>query len=64
MEKQWSGKTRYEKQGYYSFFAGGPKVSKEEYEKGINDAIEAYVKKQKDKKKKRKQKRKRKRERK
>ena len=64
MEKQWSGKTRYEKQGYYSFFAGGPKVSKEEYEKGINDAIDAYVKKQEDKKKKRKQKRKRKRERK
>jgi len=60
MEKQRSGKTRYEKQGYYSFFAGGPKVSKEEYEKGINDAIDAYVKKQEDKKKKRKQKRKRK----
>ena len=51
MEKQWSGKTRYEKQGYYSFFAGGPKVSKEEYEKGINASIDAYVKKQEDKKK-------------
>ena len=50
MEKQWSGKTRYEKQGYYSFFAGGPKVSKEEYEKGINASIDAYVKKQEGKK--------------
>jgi len=64
MEKKRSEKSRNERQGYYSFFAGGPKVSKEEYEKGINASIDAYVKKQEDKKKKQKQKRKRKRERK
>ena len=32
MEKKRSEKSRIERQGYYSFFAGGPRVSKEEYE--------------------------------
>ena len=60
MEKKRSEKSRIERQGYYSFFAGGPKVSKEEYEKGINASIDAYVKKQEGKKKEKKRNRKKK----
>ena len=62
MENKRSEKSRIERQGYYSHYAGGPEVSKEEYEKDINDSINKYRKKQEDKKKEKKRKRKRKRD--
>jgi hypothetical protein len=51
MENKRSEKSRIARQGYYSHYAGGPEVSKEEYEKDINDSINKYRKKQEDKRK-------------
>ena len=60
MEKKWSERSRIEKQGYYSLYAGGPEVSKEEYDKWVSGRVGAYVEKQEDKKKNKKRNRKKK----
>ena len=44
-KKMWSGKTRYEKQGYYSLFTGGPKVSKEKYDEHMGGVIDRFTEK-------------------
>jgi len=42
-KKLWSEMTRNERQGYYSLYAGGAKVSKEEYEEHLASVIDRYI---------------------
>ena len=42
-EKLWAEKIRHEKDGYYSLFAGGPKVSKEKYDEHLKSVINSYI---------------------
>ena len=44
-KKMWSGKTRYEKQGYYSLFTGGPKVSKKVHDEHMESMIDRFIEK-------------------
>jgi len=39
----WLGKSRVAKQGYFSLFAGGPKVSKKVYDEHLKDVINSYI---------------------
>ena len=41
----WSGKTRFEKQGYYSLFIGGPKVSKKVYDEHMESMVDRSIEK-------------------
>ena len=39
----WLGKSRVAKQGYFSLFAGGPKVSKKVYDEHLKSVINSYI---------------------
>jgi len=39
----WLGKSRVAKQGYFSLFAGGPKVSKKVYDEHLKGVINSYI---------------------
>jgi len=39
----WLGKSRVAKQGYFSLFAGGPRVSKKVYDEHLKDVINSYI---------------------